>query len=103
MSISLKNIERVLKRLMPILLPEEVVDIDFELEPYRSSTKNNEYYFGITYVLPDDSDYLKIDNDPPYKKWNHQIRKTIENTLDIEIIINSTGFRSLSYHLKNKK
>jgi short-subunit dehydrogenase involved in D-alanine esterification of teichoic acids len=62
---------------------------------------------NITYIVPDDSEYLRSsnmrDSDNTRIKWNSEIKNSIKNYFNIDVIINSTGIQSESYYIKQKE
>jgi hypothetical protein len=75
------------------------------LEPL--GIRDDEYYMNITYIVPDDSEYLRSsnmrDSDNTRIKWNSEIKNSIKNYFNIDVIINSTGIQSESYYIKQKE
>jgi hypothetical protein len=100
----IKVINSFIKKILKYTKPEGVIDIEFEV----NHLMGNEYYINLTYIVPEDSDYLKVKNmddlDITRIGWNRSIKKTIESHLGIKMYISSTGIRSESYnrHLKSE-
>lgn len=89
------NIERdgkLIRRYLNLSKPLGVYDIKFDLEP---TGDDGEYFMDITYVVPDDSELLKVNpfaihRDSRYH-WNHHITKDIYNFFGLKVfIINSS-------------
>ena len=99
---SYKQKEMAINKMINIIRPNGVLDIEFEM----SSAGNNEYYFGITYVVPDDSIFLRSSDmrysDSIKREWNAEISKNIRNYLGVVVKIINSGIRSESYHQKMK-
>jgi lipopolysaccharide assembly outer membrane protein LptD (OstA) len=98
------NIDRdtkLIRRYLNISKPAGVSDIEFEL---RYLGDDNEYYMRITYVVPHDSKYLKVNpdnNSIPIRyryEWNHQISKDIKDYFGIKVYINNSGTRSEKFN-----
>jgi len=68
---------------------------------YRYVTKD-EYYMSVTYIVPDDSQYLRSHNmrqsDLFRMELNDELKRNIWAYLNVRVIINSTGIRSESYN-----
>lgn len=98
------NLHKLVGRLLKIIKPSEVAEIEFELDPIGG---NSEYYLKLTYVVPNDSKYFnrKNQNDlyNDVREWNRQIVKSIMNYFDIKVYISSSGVRSEEFHNKMKK
>ena len=94
-----KQLRMALVKLMDIILPKEVIDIDYDIEP--TDTKD-EYYMSVTYIVPDDSQYLRSHNmrqsDLFRRELNDELKRNIWAYLNVRVIINSTGIRSESYN-----
>jgi hypothetical protein len=94
-----KQLRMALVKLMDIILPKEVIDIDYDIEP--TDTKD-EYYMSVTYIVPDDSQYLRSNNmrqsDLFRMELNDELKRNIWAYLNVRVIINSTGIRSESYN-----
>jgi hypothetical protein len=62
---------------------------------------------NITYIVPDDSEYLRSSNmrfsDNTRINWNYEIKKSIKGYFNVDVIINSTGIKSESYYNKQKE
>lgn len=95
------NLHKLVGRLIKIIKPSGVNEIEFELEPIGG---DSEYYLRLTYVVPNDSKYLEIRKndsdslDRIRETWNRQIGKSIMDYFGIKIYINSSGIRSEQYH-----
>lgn len=97
MSMNPKQLKMMIGKMMNVIKPNGVSDMGFVLGPLD----DNEYYMGVTYVVPDGSEFLRRDNvnktDVYRGQWNREIKNTIKNYFDIDVIINSSGVQSESY------
>lgn len=98
----------MIKKIVSIHKPEGVVDVEVEVEPSSSDGKDF-YYLNLTYVVPSDSEHLKVRNfrDKFYSfdkiyPWNRELKKTIEDFLNTNVIINSHAIRSTDFNLRKK-
>ena len=100
MEIPKDKLEDYLKNMLSIIKPEGVDRIDFELD----RIKKDEYYLSLTYVVPDDSPYMKVNRkeDPRYD-WNRSIVYSIRDYLNIFVIINSTDLSTESHYKEQKE
>jgi hypothetical protein len=104
-------LRKLIDKMFSVIKPKGVSDIEYKLDPLSIRDDDNEFYMSITYVVPDDSEYLRGPNnirqssirDDVRIEWNRHIKKTIESYFDVKVIINSTGIRSESYHNKLKQ
>lgn len=87
---------KLIGRYLNISKPNGVLEIKFELTPVGDE---NEYYLGVTYIVPDGSEFLGDFKKTDYYRsgWNRVIKNTIKNYFDIDVIINSSGVQSESY------
>lgn len=91
-----KNIERMLS----VIKPEGVIMIDFELDRIA----DNEYYINLTYVVPDDSPYMKGSRkEEPRYDWNKEIIFSIRDYFSTRVIVNSTSLITESYYKQQKE
>ena len=98
----------IIKKIVSIHKPEGVVDVEVEVEP-SSSGGVDLYNLSLTYVVPSDSEHLKVRNfrdrfysfDKIYP-WNEELKKTIEDFLNINVIIGSHSIRSADFNLRKK-
>jgi hypothetical protein len=100
-----KQLEKMIGKMMNIIKPNGVSDMDFNLRPLE--TYENEYYMNVTYIVPDGSEFLKRDNmrktDKYRDLWNHEIKNTIKNYFNVNVIISSSSINSESYHNRQKQ
>jgi bifunctional ADP-heptose synthase (sugar kinase/adenylyltransferase) len=92
-------------KLINVIKPTNVSNISISLDPI--DIKNTEYYMHITYVVPDDSEFLKMKNKPQtdfYRdRWNREVKDNIKNYLNAKVIINSSSITSESYYERLKE
>lgn len=105
---SKEKIERSISKLISGIRPKDILSIDVEV--YHLGLGENfkyDHYLNITYVVPDDSEFLRRSNmrysDFVKIKWNKEILDNIKNYLGIDIMINSSVIMSESYYKKNEK
>ncbi len=100
MSMNPKQLKMVIGKMMNVIKPNGVSNMNFHLTPINK----NEYYLGVTYIVPDGSEFLRRDNmkktDVYRDQWNREIKNTIKNYFDIDVIINSSGVQSELYYNK---
>jgi hypothetical protein len=105
MKMSQEKLTKLIKKMTNVIKPKGVLDIKFRLEPL--GIRDDEYYMNITYIVPDDSEYLRSsnmrDSDNTRIKWNSEIKNSIKNYFNVDVIINSTGIQSESYYIKQKE
>jgi len=100
---NIQTIKTAISKLVKLFIPDGITDIDFDI------TKNSGdwYSMRITYVVPDDSEFLTkkhYDNlSRYYSIWNEKIKKGLRNYLDIKAIVNQTGITSQSFYEKEKQ
>lgn len=93
--INLERYTKLIKRYLNLSKPKGVSDIEFDLKPTGDKGK---YYMNITYVVPDDSEYLQQDMPIDFRQgyvnyrynWNYHITKDIYNFFGLKVIINSS-------------
>jgi hypothetical protein len=101
MKMSQENLEKMITKMVSVIKPNGVLGITFRLEPL--GIRDDEYYMNITYIVPDDSPYLKRSTstrtfDDIRNKWNSSLRQSIKNFFNTEVIINSSGISSESFY-----
>ena len=57
MTDDIKKIEKFIDRLIEIIKPNGVIDIEYKIDP--KPVGKDEYYMEVTYIVPDDSNMLK--------------------------------------------
>lgn len=91
------KINRLIGKLISAIRPKGVLDISYDLE-VSGDSDSPYYYLTLKYVVPDDSDALKIKNTDWYRLiWNTEIENMIKNYIGIKVIINSSGISSKSF------
>ena len=95
MNMNPKQLKMMIGKMMNIIKPNGVSNMNFHLTPINK----NEYYLGVTYIVPDGSEFLGDFKKTDYYRsgWNREIKNTIKNYFDIDVIINSSGVQSESY------
>jgi hypothetical protein len=92
--IDIEKYTKLIKRLIKVIKPIGVTDIDFELKPTGSL---NEFYMSVTYWIPSDSELLQKSNIPITDRrryeWNSEIQKNINQWFDISVMITSSSLR----------
>lgn len=90
--------KQLISKMIEVIKPNGVSNIRFNLQPLE----DNEFYMNITYIVPDDSEYLRSYNmrnsDDIRIRWNYEIKNSIKNYFNIRVIINSTSISSQSYY-----
>ena len=90
--------KQLINKMIEVIKPNGVSNIRFNLQPLE----DNEFYMNITYIVPDDSEFLRSYNmrnsDDIRIRWNNEIKNSIKNYFDIRVIINSTSISSQSYY-----
>jgi hypothetical protein len=103
MRMTQEQLEKMIGKMMNIIKPNGVSNMEFVLD----FINKNEYYMGVTYIVPDGSEFLRSNNmrtsDDYRDKWNREIKNTIKNYFDVEVIINSSSIKSESYHERLKQ
>ena len=103
MGMTQEQLEKMIGKMMNIIKPNGVSNMEFVLD----FINKNEYYMGVTYIVPDGSEFLRSNNmrtsDDYRDKWNREIKNTIKNYFDVEVIINSSSIKSESYHERLKQ
>lgn len=98
---SQKTLTKLINKMINVIKPNGVSDIKFRLDP-MSIRDDEEYYLSITYIVPDDSEFLRSvsmrDSDIYRQKWNDEIRNMIKNYFNTRVIINASGIMSQSYY-----
>jgi hypothetical protein len=98
MKMSVEQLTKLIKRIVNVIKPNGVEKIHFTLDPISY----NEFYMDVTYVVPDNSEFLKlnpflVDKNSRYF-WNSELRKSIKNYFGVDVIINSSAITSTSYY-----
>jgi stalled ribosome rescue protein Dom34 len=103
MNLSQENLEKMIGKLIKVIKPEGVSDIEFKIRPVDMT--GNEYSMSITYIIPDKSEIInnQISADKYRSKWNDEISNNIKNYFGPKIFIGSSGFTRESYHNYLKK
>jgi hypothetical protein len=104
MKMNQRQLEKMIGKMINVIKPNGVSFIEFKLDPL--DIHGNEYYMDVEYVVPDDSEFLKINpfevSKPSRYYWNNQIIKTIKTYFDVNVIINNSSIISESYYNRLK-
>ena len=97
--ININRDTKLIRRYLNISKPNGVSDIEFELRP---TGDESEYYMYITYIVPENSELLKVNpfaihRDSRYH-WNHHITKDIYNFFGLKVIIGNSGIRNEKFN-----
>jgi len=104
MKMNQQQLEKMIDKMMNVIKPNGVSNIEFNLEPID----DNEYYMNVTYIVPVDSELLKVNpfeiGEPSRYYWNKELRKSIKNYFGVDVLINNSSIVSKSYieRLKDK-
>ena len=106
MEMTKEQLTKLIKKMINVIKPVGVLDIEFRLVPL--GIRDDEFYMEITYIVPDDSPLLKMGKYPRSFsdikiRWNNEIKKTIKDYFNADVIINSTGISFESYYNKQKE
>jgi hypothetical protein len=101
MEMTKEQLTNAIKKLITVIKPVGVSDITFSLE--KIGILDNEYYMFVRYIVPDDSKYLSTSTIDIRLKWNNELRKSIKNYFNADVIINSTSITSQSHYNKQKE
>jgi hypothetical protein len=97
-----KTFVKILPKFIKNLLPEGVIDIEYDIE----KLSDDEYYMGVTLIVPDDSPLLLRKNEFLMMKERNELREELKRNIlgffGKRMIINSTGIRAESFHNQSK-
>ena len=98
---SQKQLEKLIGKMMNVIKPNGVSNMNFHLTPINK----NEYYLGVTYIVPDGSEFLGDFKKTDYYRsgWNREIKNTVKNYFNVNVIISSSSINSESYHNRQKQ
>jgi hypothetical protein len=98
-------LDKLINKMIKHIKPNGVSELIYTLEP--TDDTGEEYYMMVTYVVPDDSEFLPKFNmrnsDFNRKSWNTEITKTIKDYFDIRVIISNSSIQSESYYKRQKQ
>jgi hypothetical protein len=104
MKMNQQQLEKMIGKMINVIKPNGVSFMEFKLDPL--DIHGNEYYMSITYIVPDDSEFLRSfnmrDSDKQRTLWNREISKTISDYFDVKVIISSSGVSAESYYKRLK-
>lgn len=92
------NIDRdnkLIRRYLNLSKPNGISDIEFELRP---TGDESEYYMYLTYIVPDGSEYLRLEKERVRYTWNSHIQKDIYNFFGLKVMITQTGIRNEKFN-----
>jgi hypothetical protein len=103
MNITQEILEKMIGKMIKVIKPEGVSDIEFKIRPV--DMVGNEYSMSITYIIPDKSEIInnQISADKYRSKWNNEIVNNIKDYIGTKVFIGSSGFIRESYHNYLKK
>jgi hypothetical protein len=106
MKLSEEKLTKLIKKMINVIKPNGVLDIEFRLVPL--GIRDDEFYMEITYIVPDDSPLLKMGKSPRSfndirMEWNYGIKNSIKNYFNTDVIINSSSISSESYYNRQKE
>jgi hypothetical protein len=106
MKMSEDKLTKLIKKMINVIKPNGVLDIEFRLVPL--GIRDDEFYMETTYIVPDDSPLLNMGKSPRSFNdirmgWNNELKKSIKNYFNTNVIISSTSVSSESYHNKQKE
>ena len=99
-----ERLTKLIKKMINVIKPNGVSHIEFRLEPIP--IRDDEYYIILTYIVPDDSEYLA----PSHMRsmhnikynWNYEIRKSIKDYFNTVVIVSLSNIASESYYNSQK-
>lgn len=98
------QLEKLISKLFSVIKPKGVIDIDFNVEPLEIN--DDEYYLSITYVVPDDSEFLRShstrDSDRYRLLWNKHLVNTIESYFNTKVFVINSSIISKSFYNRMK-
>jgi hypothetical protein len=105
MKMNQQQLERLIDKMLNIIKPNGVSDIDYNLDSLDNH--GNEYYMSVTYIVPDDSKLLQNGkalgfSDFYKQRWNREIHNTIKNYFDVDVIISMSAVMTESYYKRLK-
>ena len=105
MNISQRQLEKMIGKMINVIKPNGVSKMEFELNP--ADNEGYAYYMSVIYVVPDESEFLRSsnmrDSDKQRTLWNREIRNSIKNYFDTDVIITNSGISAESYYNRLKK
>ena len=102
---SQEQIERAINKMINVIKLNDVLSVDIKVYHLGLGVKYD-YYLNITYVVPDDSEFLQSSNmrysDYNKMTWNKEILDNLKNYMGIDTLINSSVVMSESNYQKMK-
>jgi hypothetical protein len=100
------QLEKLIGKMINVIKPKGVSFIKFKLHPLDIYGYKHEFIMDMVYVVPDDSELLKIHpfeyGDPSRYYWNNEISKTIKSYFNVNVIINDSSITSESQYKQSK-
>lgn len=100
-----RQLEKMIGKMINVIKPNGVSFMEIKLDPL--DIHGNEYYMDVEYVVPDDSEFLRSfnmrDSDKQRTLWNREIRNSIKNYFDTDVIIANSGISAKSYYNRLKE
>ena len=105
MKMSQEQIERAINKMINVIKLNDVLSVDIKVYHLDLGVKYD-YQLNITYVVPDDSEFLRSSNmrysDYNKMTWNKEILDNLKNYMGIDTLINSSVVMSESNYQKMK-
>ena len=99
-----ERLTKLIKKMINVIKPNGVSDISFRLEPIP--IKDDEYYIYLTYIVPDDSEYLTPSHIRGMHNikinWNNEIKKSIKDYFNTVVFVGLSNIASESYYNSQK-
>ena len=94
------KLKKMIRKILDIIKPKDVLYIEFKLDEFYG----DDYYISLDYVVPDKNEVFKSlkNSDELRTEWNRTIKKSLQDILDIRVIIGSSGITSETYYNKLK-
>jgi len=86
MKMSEDKLTKLIKKMINVIKPNGVLDIEFRLVPL--GIRDDEFYMETTYIVPDDSPLLNMGKSPRSFNdirmgWNNELKKSIKKQVMI--------------------
>jgi hypothetical protein len=98
------QLEKLIGKMIKVLKPKGVSFMKYKLNPL--DIYGHQYLMDMVYIVPDDSELLKIHRfeygDPSRYYWNNEISKTIKAYFDVTVIIEDSSIISESQYKQLK-
>lgn len=98
------KLTKLIKKMINVIKPNGVSNISFRLEPLGN--RDDVYYIILTYIVPDDSEYLAPSSMRSMvdikTNWNNEIKKSIKDYFNTVVYIGLSNIASESYYNSRK-